>query len=29
MFRMADNQDSMLDVLVFKEAGYRVVWSRC
>jgi len=26
MFRMADNQDSMLDVLVFKEAGYRVVW---
>jgi diacylglycerol kinase family enzyme len=26
MFRMADNQDSMLDVLLFKEAGYRVVW---
>jgi YegS/Rv2252/BmrU family lipid kinase len=26
MFRMADNQDRMLDVLLFKEAGYRVVW---
>lgn len=26
MFRMADNQDNMLDVLLFKEAGYRVVW---
>jgi len=25
LFRKADNQDSMLDVLVFKEAGYRVV----
>lgn len=25
LFRMADNQDSMLDVLVFKEAGYRLV----
>lgn len=25
LFHRADNQDSMLDVLVFKEAGYRVV----
>ncbi len=25
LFRKADNQDSMLDVLVFKEAGYRFV----
>jgi diacylglycerol kinase (ATP) len=25
LFRKADNQDSMLDVLVFKEAGYRLV----
>jgi diacylglycerol kinase family enzyme len=25
LFRMADNQDEMLDVLVFKESGYRLV----
>jgi len=25
LFRKADNQDSMLDVLVFKEAGYKLV----
>lgn len=25
LFNKADNQDSMLDVLVFKEAGYRLV----
>jgi len=25
-FRKANNQDSMLDVLVYKEAGYRLVW---
>jgi len=25
LFRKADNQDSMLDVLIFKEAGYRFV----
>jgi diacylglycerol kinase (ATP) len=26
LFRMADNADSLLDVLVFKEAGYRAVF---